>query len=104
MGKTVQRAAILGGGVIGGGWLARLIENGVECRVFDPDQAAERKLGEVLAGADRAFGKLTIAPRLEKAAWSLVGPKCVNSQAMSPPQRCLSSNHCNPDFSSRSVM
>ena len=68
-----MKAAILGGGVIGGGWLARLIENGIECRVFDPDGQAERKLGEVLAGADRAYAKLTMAPRPARAAWSMAG-------------------------------
>ncbi|MEM7056398.1 MAG: carnitine 3-dehydrogenase [Pseudomonadota bacterium] len=73
MKNGVKSAAILGGGVIGGGWLARLIENGVECRVFDPDPAAERKLGEVLEGAERAYAKLTMAPRPEKAAWSFAG-------------------------------
>lgn len=67
-----MKVAILGGGVIGGGWLARLIENGIECRVFDPDPEAERKLEEVLAGADRAYARLTMAPRPERAAWSLV--------------------------------
>ncbi len=67
----VKRAAILGGGVIGGGWLARLIENGIPCTVFDPDPEAERKLGEVLAGADRAYAKLTMAPRPGRAAWHL---------------------------------
>ncbi|MEM6664307.1 MAG: carnitine 3-dehydrogenase [Pseudomonadota bacterium] len=69
----VKTAAILGGGVIGGGWLARLIENGIECRVFDPDPNAERKLGEVLDGAERAYAKLTMAPRSEKATWSYAG-------------------------------
>ncbi|MEM9059156.1 MAG: carnitine 3-dehydrogenase [Pseudomonadota bacterium] len=68
-----MRAAILGGGVIGGGWLARLIENGVTCKVFDPDSEAARKLGEVLDGAERAYAKLTMAPRPEKAAWEMVG-------------------------------
>ena len=66
-------AAIIGGGVIGGGWLARLIENGIECRIYDPDPEAARKLGAVLDAADRAYGKLTMAPRGEKAAWSIVG-------------------------------
>ena len=68
-----MKAAILGGGVIGGGWLARLIENGIPCKVFDPDPQAARKLGEVLDGAERAYAKLTMAPRPEKAAWELVG-------------------------------
>jgi len=67
------RAAILGGGVIGAGWLARLIEHGVECRVFDPDAQAERKIGEVLANADRAYGKLWDVPRPAKGAWAMAG-------------------------------
>jgi len=69
----IGKAAILGGGVIGGGWLARLIENGVEVTVFDPDPEAARKLGEVLANAERAYGKLTLAPRPAKGAWRLAG-------------------------------
>ncbi|MFQ5566685.1 MAG: 3-hydroxyacyl-CoA dehydrogenase NAD-binding domain-containing protein, partial [Paracoccaceae bacterium] len=70
---TIQKAAILGGGVIGGGWLARLIENGVEVAVHDPDPEAERKLGAVLANAERAYTRLTMAPRGAKGAWALVG-------------------------------
>jgi len=69
----VRTAAIIGGGVIGGGWLARLIENGVAARVYDPDPEAARKLDAVLALADRAYAKLTLAPRPDKAAWSLAG-------------------------------
>ncbi|MDT8343872.1 MAG: carnitine 3-dehydrogenase [Thermohalobaculum sp.] len=68
----IRTAAILGGGVIGGGWLARLIENGVEVAVYDPDPEAARKLGEVLANAERAYAKLTLAPRPKKGAWRLV--------------------------------
>jgi carnitine 3-dehydrogenase len=57
--KTV---GLLGGGVIGGGWAARFVLNGVDVRVFDPDPEAPRKLDEVLANARRAFGRLTLAP------------------------------------------
>ncbi|MBK0400738.1 carnitine 3-dehydrogenase [Limibaculum sp. M0105] len=71
--SSLKRAAILGGGVIGGGWLARLIENGVEVTVYDPDPEARRKLGEVLANAERAYGKLTLAPRPAKGGWRLAG-------------------------------
>ena len=52
MGKI---AAIIGGGVIGGGWAARFLLNGWDVRVFDPDPEAERKIGEVLANARRAL-------------------------------------------------
>jgi len=58
----VRKAAIIGGGVIGGGWVARLVQNGIDVAVHDPDPQAKRKIGEVLALADRAFAKLTNAP------------------------------------------
>ncbi|RMF04480.1 MAG: carnitine 3-dehydrogenase, partial [Alphaproteobacteria bacterium] len=64
----IRKAALIGGGVIGGGWAARLIENGIDVAVHDPDPEAERKLGEVLAGAERAYAKLTMAPRPKKGA------------------------------------
>ena len=48
-------AAIIGGGVIGGGWAARFLLNGWEVRVFDPDPEAERKIGEVLDNARRSL-------------------------------------------------
>ena len=56
MSKT---AAIIGGGVIGGGWAARFLLNGWDCRVFDPDPQAERKIGEVMDNARRSLPGLT---------------------------------------------
>jgi len=50
-----RTAAIIGGGVIGGGWAARFRLMGWNVRVFDPDPEAERKLGEVLANARRSL-------------------------------------------------
>ena len=67
-GAEVRRAAIVGGGVIGGGWVARLVQNGIDVAVYDPDPEAERKIGEVVALADRAFAKLTNAPRTRRGA------------------------------------
>ena len=52
-------AAIIGGGVIGGGWAARFLLNGWNVRVFDPDPDAEAKLAPVLAQARRALPSLT---------------------------------------------
>jgi carnitine 3-dehydrogenase len=59
MGRTV---AIIGGGVIGGGWAARFLLNGWDVRVFDPDPEAERKIGEVLANARLALPALSDVP------------------------------------------
>ncbi|MBV2361022.1 carnitine 3-dehydrogenase [Thalassococcus sp. CAU 1522] len=54
----MKRAAIIGGGVIGGGWAARFSLMGWEVRVFDPDPEAERKLGAVMDNARRALPML----------------------------------------------
>lgn len=53
---------LLGGGVIGGSWAARFVLNGHDVTLFDPDPQAERKVGEVMANARRAYAKLTMAP------------------------------------------
>ncbi|AUH33047.1 carnitine 3-dehydrogenase [Paracoccus tegillarcae] len=54
----MKTAAIIGGGVIGGGWAARFLLNGWDVRVFDPDPQAERKISEVLANARRSLPSL----------------------------------------------
>lgn len=59
-------AAVIGGGVIGGGWAARLIGNGIDVNVYDPAPDAREKFDAVLANAERAFAKLTVAPRPAK--------------------------------------
>ena len=57
-----RKAAIIGGGVIGGGWAARFLLNGWDVAVFDPDPEAPRKVGEVLANARRALPALSDGP------------------------------------------
>ncbi len=51
---------LLGGGVIGGGWAARFLLNGVDVKMYDPDPDAPRKVGEVLANARRATNRLVM--------------------------------------------
>ncbi|WP_297836303.1 carnitine 3-dehydrogenase [uncultured Roseibium sp.] len=53
-----QKACIVGGGVIGGGWAARFLLNGWDVAVFDPDPEAERKIGEVIDNARRSLPAL----------------------------------------------
>ncbi len=55
----LDSVGLLGGGVIGGGWAARFLLNGVDVQLYDPSPSAERQVGEVLANARRAYGKLT---------------------------------------------
>ncbi|MEO9528872.1 carnitine 3-dehydrogenase [Roseibium sp.] len=53
-----MKAAIIGGGVIGGGWAARFLLNGWDVAVYDPDPEASRKINEVLANARRSLPAL----------------------------------------------
>ena len=56
----LSTVGLLGGGVIGGGWAARFLLNGVDVKMFDPDPEAPRKVGEVVANARRALTKLVM--------------------------------------------
>ena len=58
----IRRCAVIGAGVIGGGWAARFILNGLDVAVFDPLPDAERRTRAMLTNAARAFAKLTLAP------------------------------------------
>ena len=58
----IKRSACIGGGVIGAGWVSRLLLSGVDVKLFDPHPDAERIVAEVLANATRAYGNLTAAP------------------------------------------
>jgi len=70
---TVRKAAVIGGGVIGAGWGARLIENSIPVTIFDPAPDAKAKMQAVLDNADRAYAKLTMASRPKKGAISWAG-------------------------------
>jgi carnitine 3-dehydrogenase len=58
----LAKAACIGAGVIGAGWVARFLLAGVDVAVFDPHPDAERIVGEVLDNAEWAYQRLTAAP------------------------------------------
>nr|WP_312795724.1 carnitine 3-dehydrogenase [Tianweitania sp.] len=58
MTMQITKAACIGGGVIGAGWVARLVLNGIDVALYDPDPQASRKVDEVLAGARRAYAQM----------------------------------------------
>ncbi|QGX99380.1 carnitine 3-dehydrogenase [Roseovarius faecimaris] len=66
-----KTAAIIGGGVIGGGWAARFTLNGWDVKVYDPDPEAERKIGEVMTNARRALPMLVDQPMPEPGSMTL---------------------------------
>ncbi len=63
-----NEVAIIGGGVIGGGWAARFALMGWEVRIFDPDPDAARKIDAVMQGAARALPMLYEARMPERGA------------------------------------
>jgi carnitine 3-dehydrogenase len=64
----ISKAACIGGGVIGGGWVARLILAGIDVAVYDPHPDAERIVNEIVANAERAYARLTAVPLPRRGA------------------------------------
>ena len=64
-----KQAAIIGGGVIGGGWAARFALNGWQVNLFDPDPEAARKMSGVMENAGLACRNLQISPYQKKVVW-----------------------------------
>ncbi|MEM8732248.1 MAG: carnitine 3-dehydrogenase [Pseudomonadota bacterium] len=50
-----RTAAVIGGGVIGGGWAARFLLNGWTVRLYDPNPEAVRIMADVMANARRSL-------------------------------------------------
>lgn len=63
---------LLGGGVIGGGWAARYLLNGIDVRLYDPASDAGPRLDQMLAAARRALRRLTLAPLPPEGALTVV--------------------------------
>ncbi|HEX3500295.1 MAG TPA: carnitine 3-dehydrogenase [Stellaceae bacterium] len=70
--SEIKTVGLLGGGVIGGAWAARCALNGHDVVVCDLDPEAERKIGEVMANARRAYSLLTLAPLREPGSVRVV--------------------------------
>ena len=62
MSRMITKAACIGAGVIGAGWVARLILSGVDVDVYDPSPEAERVVTEILANAQRSMPRLLDVP------------------------------------------
>ncbi|MCB9958431.1 MAG: carnitine 3-dehydrogenase [Rhodospirillaceae bacterium] len=52
------KIAVVGGGVIGGGWAARFLLNGCDVALYDPHPEARRVMVDILANARRAHTRL----------------------------------------------
>ena len=70
---STRTVAIIGGGVIGGGWAARFLLNGWNVRVYDPAPDATRKIDEVLNNARASLPKLADTAMPAEGELSFVG-------------------------------
>ena len=57
----LETVGLLGGGVIGGGWAARFLLNGVDVRLLDPDPESSARWVSIET-TTRAGRRLTMAP------------------------------------------
>ncbi|MCW6511585.1 carnitine 3-dehydrogenase [Lichenifustis flavocetrariae] len=71
--SLVKKAACIGGGVIGGAWVARFALAGIDVKIFDPHPESERIINEVMANAERAYAMLTMAPLPPKGMLTFCG-------------------------------
>jgi carnitine 3-dehydrogenase len=60
--KEIRRVALVGGGLIGGGWAARCLAHGLDVVASDPGQDAEEKLRATVANAWPALTKVGLKP------------------------------------------
>ena len=70
---SVRTAAIVGGGVIGGGWAARFLLNGWNVRIFDPASDSQRKVEDTLVNARRSLPLLADVAMPAEGTLSFVG-------------------------------
>jgi len=58
----IRTVGLLGGGVIGAGWAARLLLNGIDVVVADAADGTEAAIADVMDNARRAYRNLTLCP------------------------------------------
>jgi carnitine 3-dehydrogenase len=61
--QDLRSVACIGAGVIGAGWIARFLENGIDVNVFDLAPDVQQRTNTTLENADLAYSKLTMAQR-----------------------------------------
>ncbi|MDF0581962.1 3-hydroxyacyl-CoA dehydrogenase NAD-binding domain-containing protein [Bradyrhizobium yuanmingense] len=70
--RLPRTVGLLGCGVIGGGWAARFILNGVDVRLYSPSSDAINRVRKMLADARRAYRRLTLVPLPNEGVLSVV--------------------------------
>ncbi|MCP4328219.1 MAG: carnitine 3-dehydrogenase [Alphaproteobacteria bacterium] len=70
--NRVEKVAVVGTGVIGAGWAARLLHFGIDVVAADPAPGAEDRLRASVANAEPALAKLTLVPIGKKGTLEFV--------------------------------
>ncbi|WP_441258762.1 3-hydroxyacyl-CoA dehydrogenase NAD-binding domain-containing protein [Bradyrhizobium sp. 521_C7_N1_3] len=70
--RLPRAVGLLGGGVIGGGWAARFILNGIDVRLYGPSRGAVERVRGTLANARQAYRRLTLIPLPAEGALTVV--------------------------------
>lgn len=70
--RLPRAVGLLGGSVIGAGWAARFMLNGVDVRLYDPAPSAAQRVQETLEKARNAFRQLTEVPLPREGSLTLV--------------------------------
>lgn len=70
--RSRKQAAIIGGGVIGGGWAARFLLHGWDVIAFDPHPDAGERIAEILANARLSLPALADVPMPAEGEVTLV--------------------------------
>ena len=70
--KLPLKVGLIGGGVIGSAWAARLLINGIDVHLYDPAEGVERRINDVINNAIRAYRKMTLAPVAVNGTLTLV--------------------------------
>jgi len=68
---AIERAAVVGAGVIGSAWAARFALHGIDVKVFDPNPETPRILAEVFDNARVAWAALEL-PKMTEGAVRIV--------------------------------
>lgn len=71
--KLPREVGLLGGGIIGGGWAAKFVLDGVDVRLYDPAPNAEEVVQKILTAARRAYRSLTFLPLPFEGKLTMVG-------------------------------
>ena len=68
--QSIKAVGVIGAGVIGSGWIARFILNGIDVFIYDPSKEAPKYVNKVIDNAERAYKNLLTSSLPKKGVLS----------------------------------